>query len=135
LKRLNTQLNKSINQNPLKSPNMISQQKNHYYKTLGSTVIKSPMSSPSPRKSCNLFILNITKQVMGSIFILLAKLLYNSLCLAVRLSVRHTMGKRYFLGSYSRKTAEIFRDWIKVKIPSNFIEICILVGVLDSYIF
>jgi hypothetical protein len=46
---------------------MISQQKNRYYKTLGPTLINSPMSSPSLRKSCNLFILNITKQVRGSI--------------------------------------------------------------------
>ena len=45
LKRLDTQLNKPTNQNLLKSPKFLSQQiRKCYYKTLGTSVINSPLS-------------------------------------------------------------------------------------------
>ena len=48
LKRLNTKLNESSNQNSLKSPKLFNKQiRKRYYKTLGTSVIKSPMSPSS----------------------------------------------------------------------------------------
>ena len=47
LKRLETQLMKSTNQNPMEVPKLLSQQiRKRYYKTSGTSVINSPMSPP-----------------------------------------------------------------------------------------
>ena len=44
LKNLNTQLNDTTNQNSLQSPKLLNQQiRKRYYKTLGTSVINSPM--------------------------------------------------------------------------------------------
>ncbi len=48
LKRFNTQLSKQTNKNSINSPKLLSQQiRKKYYKTLGTSVINSPMSPPS----------------------------------------------------------------------------------------
>ena len=53
LKRLDNQLNKPANQNPIDSPKLLSQQiRDHYYKTLGTSVIDIP-SLPGNQFSCN----------------------------------------------------------------------------------
>ena len=52
LKRLNTQLSEPTNQNSIKSPQSflrsLQRIRKHYHKTLGTKVINSPMSPPSP---------------------------------------------------------------------------------------
>ena len=48
LKRLNTEVNESTNQNSLISPKLLNKRiRKCYYKTLGTSVIKSPMSPSS----------------------------------------------------------------------------------------
>ena len=46
LKRLHTQLNESMNQDLIKVPKVVKTQqiRKHYYKTLGTSAINSPMS-------------------------------------------------------------------------------------------
>ena len=47
LKRLDTKLNESTNQNSLKVPKVLSQRiSKRYYKTFGTSVINSPMLPP-----------------------------------------------------------------------------------------
>ena len=47
LKRFDTQFNESINQNSIKFPKLLRQQiRKHYYKTLETSVINSPLPLP-----------------------------------------------------------------------------------------